>query len=130
MPERFKTNDPAEAARIVAEAATRVKDQRIRAALSAEGVDLDAFDRVARRAAAGEFDPPNPLLERAIYPELHLRCRVHLCTNTLLLRPRLTSADMDVYLREHGWEPFDHGGFCPEHAAEIAERDRQNRGTE
>lgn len=35
-------------------------DQRIREALIEEGVDPEAVARVARRAEAGEFDPPPP----------------------------------------------------------------------
>lgn len=46
------------------EHARRIKaytDARIRAALIQEGVDPDAVERVARRAQAGEFDPPTPM---------------------------------------------------------------------
>lgn len=38
----------------------RLINHRIRAALTEEGVDPDAVERVARRAQAGEFDPPHP----------------------------------------------------------------------
>ena len=41
-------------------AVRRYVDQRIRAALIEEGVDPDAVERVAARAATGEFDPPAP----------------------------------------------------------------------
>lgn len=49
-----------EKAREHAAAIAHYTDQRIRAALIEEGVDPDAVERVARRARAGEFDPPFP----------------------------------------------------------------------
>jgi hypothetical protein len=42
----------------VAARAVAYKEQRIREAFAAQGVDPDIVDDIARRAAAGEFDMP------------------------------------------------------------------------